>query len=92
MSCRLEWQYFRETANAQNISQGNPLELFGAIPCAQLIRLITGYDFLPNSNNAAIMPGGDVALPTAMATNETVNGTYTEGFQLYPFFRGYTWW
>ena len=33
--------------NAQNISQGTPLELFGAVPCAQLIRLITGYDFFP---------------------------------------------
>ena len=79
---------FQGNYNAQNISQGNPLELFGAVPCAQLIRLITGYDFLPNSNNAAIMPGGDVALPTAMATNETVNGTYTQGFQLNPFSPG----
>jgi hypothetical protein len=65
---------FQGTYDAQNISQGTPLELFGAVPCAQLIRLITGYDFLPSSNNATIMPGGDVASPTSMSTTETVNG------------------
>ena len=42
---------FRGKYNARNISQGTPLELFGAVPCVQLIRLITGYDFLPDSNN-----------------------------------------
>jgi hypothetical protein len=71
--------------NAQNISQGTPLELFGAVPCAQLIRFISGYDFLPDSNNAAIMPGGNTASPTPMETTETVNGNYTRGFQLTPF-------
>jgi hypothetical protein len=61
------------------------LELFAAVPCAQLIRLITGYDFLPNSSNAAIMPGGDLGSPTPMSASESVNGTYTQGFQLTPF-------
>jgi rhodanese-related sulfurtransferase len=79
---------FQGNYNAQNISQGTPLELFGAVPCAQLIRLITGYDFLPDSNNAAIMPGGDIASPTPMATTETVNGTYPKWFQLTPFSPG----
>jgi rhodanese-related sulfurtransferase len=76
---------FQGSYNDQNISQGTPLKLFGAVPCPQLMRLITGYDFLPNSNNAAIMPGGDIATPTPMATTETVNGTYSQGFQLTPF-------
>jgi rhodanese-related sulfurtransferase len=79
---------FHGKYNVQNISQGTPLELFAAVPCAQLIRLITGYDFLPVSSNAAIMPGGDLNSPTSMSATETVNGTYTEGFQLTPFAAG----
>ena len=35
---------FQGSYNAQNISQGTPLELFGAVPCAQLIRFIAGYE------------------------------------------------
>ena len=79
---------FQGDYNAQNISQGTPLELFAAVPCALLIRLITGYDFLPNSSNAAIMPGGDLASPTPMSATETANGTYTKGFQLTPWVPG----
>jgi rhodanese-related sulfurtransferase len=79
---------FQGKYNVQNISQGTPLELFAAVPCAQLIRLITGYDFLPLSRNAAIMPGGDLTSPTPMSATETVNGSYTQGFQLTPFAAG----
>jgi hypothetical protein len=79
---------FQGYYNAQNISQGTPLELFAAVPCALLIRLITGYDFLPNSSNAAIMPGGDLASPTPMSTTETVNRIYTKVFQLTPWASG----
>jgi rhodanese-related sulfurtransferase len=79
---------FQGKYNAQNVSQGTPLELFAAVPCAQLIRLITGYDFLPNSSNAAIMPGGDLGSPTPMSASESVNGTYAQGFQLTPFAAG----
>jgi hypothetical protein len=79
---------FQGNYNAHNISQGTPLELFAAVPCAQLMRLITGYDFLPFSSNAAIMPGGDLTSPTSMSATETVNGTYTQGFQLTSFAAG----
>ena len=79
---------FQGNYNANNISQGTPLELFAAVPCAQLMRLITGYDFLPVSSNAAIMPGGDLKLPTSMSATETVNGTYMQGFQLTSFAAG----
>lgn len=79
---------FQGTYNAQNISQGNPLELYAAVPCAQLIRLITGYDFLPDSSNAAIMPGGDLASPTPMSANVIVGGTYTQVTQLTPLVSG----
>jgi rhodanese-related sulfurtransferase len=79
---------FQGNYNAHNISQGTSLELFAAVPCAQLMRLITGYDFLPVSSNAAIMPGGDLKSPTLMSAIETVNGIYTQGFQLTPFSSG----
>ena len=79
---------FQGHYDAQNISQGTPLVLFEAVPCVQLIRLITGYDFLPDSNNAAIMPGGDLSSPTTMSANETVKGTYSKGIQLTPLTSG----
>jgi hypothetical protein len=79
---------FQGHYDARNISQGTPLELFGAVPCPQLMRLITGYDFLPNSNNAAIMPGGDLASPTSMSATETVKRTYPKGIQLTPLTSG----
>jgi hypothetical protein len=74
--------------DAGSISQGTPLVLFAAVPCAQLRRLITGYDFLPDSSNAVIMPGGDLASPTPMSAAETVKGTYSQGFQLTPLSSG----
>ena len=79
---------FQGHYDAQNISQGTPLVLFEAVPCVQLIRLITGYDFLPDSNNAAIMPGGDLSSPTPMSATETVKGTYSKGIQLTPLTSG----
>jgi hypothetical protein len=39
--------------------------------------LITGYNFLPDSVNAAIMPGGDISSPTPMSGSLIVNGTYS---------------
>jgi hypothetical protein len=68
---------FQGSYNAQNISQAAPLDLFPAVPCALLIRLITGYNFLPDSVNAAIMPGGDISSPTPMSGSLIVNGTYS---------------
>ena len=79
---------FQGHYDAQNISQGTPLALFEAVPCVQLIRLITGYDFLPDSNDAAIMPGGDLTSPTPMSATETVKGTYSKGIQLTPLTSG----
>jgi hypothetical protein len=51
--------------------------LFPVVPCPMLIRLITGYDFLPDSINAAIMPGGDLSSPAPMSGSLTVTGTYS---------------
>jgi hypothetical protein len=79
---------FRGRYDARNISQGNPLVLFEAVPCVPLISLITGYDFLPDSSNAAIMPGGDLTSPTPISATETVTGTYSKGIQLTPLVSG----
>ena len=53
-----------------------------------VIKFITGYDFLPDSSNAAIMPGGDLASPTPMSATVTVKGTYMKGIQLIPLTSG----
>ena len=68
---------FQGSYTAQNISQVASLDLFPVVPCPMLIRLITGYDFLPDSINAAIMPGGDISSPTPMSGSLIVNGTYS---------------
>ncbi len=73
---------------AENISQATPLEIYARVPCPNYIRLITGYDFLPDSTNAALMPGGDVSSPTSMAANVIVGGTYTQVTQLTPLVSG----
>ena len=79
---------FQGSYTSLNISQGIPLTLFAAVPCPLVIRLITEYDFLPHSINAAIMPGGDVTTPTPMSATIIVNGTYTQGTQLSPLVPG----
>jgi hypothetical protein len=50
--------------------------------------MITGYDFLPDSIDAAVMPGGDVSSPTPMSANVIVGGTYTQVTQLTPLVSG----
>jgi len=75
---------FRGQYTAQNVSQGVPLEIFAPVVCPNYIRLITSYTFLPESINAAIMPGGDLTSPTPMSATITTNGVYTNGIQLTP--------
>jgi hypothetical protein len=73
---------------AQNISQATSLEIYAPVPCPNYIRMITGYDFLPDSIDAAVMPGGDVSSPTPMSANVIVGGTYTQVTQLTPLVSG----
>jgi rhodanese-related sulfurtransferase len=73
---------------AQNISQATSLEIYARVPCPNYIRMITGYDFLPDSINAAVMPGGDVSSPTSMSANVIVGGIYTQVTQLTPLVSG----
>jgi hypothetical protein len=67
---------FRGRYTAQNVSQANPISIFGPAACPMYIRLIIGYVFPPNSIYAAVMPGGDLTTGTAMSGNITVNGVY----------------
>jgi hypothetical protein len=60
---------------AGNVSQGTPLQIFPNTPCPMFIRFISGYVFQPNSNAAAILPGGSGSVP--MSTSLTVDRTYT---------------
>ena len=64
---------FHGNYTAQNILQETPLNIYAVVACPQFIRLITGYEFLPHSINAAIMPGGDLTSPTPMSATVTVN-------------------
>lgn len=79
---------FQGRYNSQNISQATALEIYAPVPCPLVIRLITEYDFLPDSFNAAIMPGGNVVSPTPMSATVTVNGVYKQGIQLTPLSSG----
>jgi hypothetical protein len=75
---------FQGRYTAQNVSQATPLSIFAPAACPMYVRLITGYVFLPQSINAAVLPGGDLTTGTPMSANITVNGVYTEGTQSYP--------
>jgi hypothetical protein len=57
-----------------NVTLGNPLEVFPLVPCPMLIRLVTGYNFDPNSSNATIMPGTGPSV--SISSSVTVSGTF----------------
>ena len=73
---------------AQTISQATPLKIFIPGVCPNYVILINGYVFLPNSNYAAILPGGNSTPGTPMSANVTVNGVYSSGTQSSPLNRG----
>jgi hypothetical protein len=75
---------FQGRYTAPTISQGTPLHIFAPVACPNYIRLITSYIFLPESIDAAVMPGGDLTSATPMSANITVNGIYTQGTQSHP--------
>lgn len=70
---------------AQNVSQGTQLDIFPPTPCPMYLRLITGYDFQPQSDMAVVLPGSGSA---PMTGSVDVNGTYNlipGGMQPVPF-------
>ena len=75
---------FQGRFTAQNISQATALEIYPRVPCPLFIRQITGYLFLPDSINAAVLPGGDISAPTAMSGEVTITSIFTQGTQSHP--------
>jgi len=62
-----------------NVSKAVPLQIFPAVPCPLLIRLITGYLFQPNSDMAVVLPSGPNATATQMSANVTATTQYAVG-------------
>jgi len=73
---------YRGAYTAGNVSQATPLRIYPLVPCAMLIRLVTGYLFQPSSDLAVILPSGPNATATPMAANETATTEYTVGASL----------
>jgi|GEM_PF-335337 len=68
----------------QNISLATALGIFPLVPCPLFIRQVTGFLFLPDSINAAVLPGGDISSPTPMSAEVTVTGIFAQGTQSHP--------
>ena len=69
---------FQGSYTSANASQGDALPVFPVVPCPLLLRLITGYLFLPMSDQAVILPSFSSNQTTPMAANMTLNGEYTQ--------------
>lgn len=66
---------YRGYYDAQNVSQGVPLQIFPAVPCPMYVRLITGYTFQPLSDLAVIQPSSG-ATPAPIAADVNVSMVY----------------
>jgi len=52
--------------DAQNLSQGERVNVFPPTACPQYVRLVTGYEFQPNSDLAVVLPSlGETPFPLA---------------------------
>ncbi|HVB13094.1 MAG TPA: hypothetical protein VNE86_08155 [Nitrososphaerales archaeon] len=67
---------FQGRYTTQNLSQATPLRIFPITACPMYVRLVTGYLFPPQSDVAAVLPGGSVTSGTPMAANLTVSHIY----------------
>ena len=72
---------FQGLYTTQNLSQGNPLRIFPILACPMYIRLVTGYLFQPQSNVAAVLPGGSATNGIPMVANLTVSHVYETNMQ-----------
>jgi hypothetical protein len=82
---------FQGNYTSQNISQATSLDIYAATSCPQFIKLITEYDFLPDSIFATPMPTGYLPPPPPMAAMQAivnVIGNYTQQTQLNPLVPG----
>ena len=70
----------------KNISKAVPLRIFPLVPCPLFLRLITGYYFQANSDEARVLPGSGQSLP--MTDGLVAKGNYTSGTNPVPFSNG----
>ena len=69
---------FRGSYTSANATNGSALPVFPVVPCPMLVRLITGYLFLPVSDKAVILPSFSSNQTTSMAVSLMLNGEYTQ--------------
>ena len=58
--------------DAQNLSQGERVNIFPPTACPEYIRLVTGYDFQPQSDLAVVLPGSQ-ATPSPLVGNVLIS-------------------
>jgi hypothetical protein len=61
--------------DAQNLSQGEQVNIFPNTACPQYIRLVTGYEFQPTSDLAAVLPS--TATPSPLVGSVIVGMSYS---------------
>jgi hypothetical protein len=69
--------------DGQNLSQGQQLDIFPIVACPMYIRLVTGYEFQPQSNLAVILPGLG-ATPSPLVGSVVVRNSYSSQTQSLP--------
>lgn len=64
---------FAGHVTSANVSSATPLQVFPFTACPMFIVLVTGYDFLPMSENATVLPGssGSMQMSSTLAIGET---------------------
>ena len=65
---------------AQNLSQGEQVDIFPPTACPQYIRLVTGYEFQPSSDLAVVLPSSG-AIPSPLAGSVVVSMSYSPAGQ-----------
>lgn len=62
---------------AQNLSQGERVNIFPPTACPQFIRLVTGYEFQPLSDLAVVLPGSGSGTPSPLVGSVNVGMSYS---------------
>jgi hypothetical protein len=61
--------------DAQNLSQGQQVSIFPITACPMFIRLVTGYEFQPQSNLAVVLPESG-ATPSPLLGSVAIRASY----------------
>ncbi len=69
--------------NAQNLSVGHQVSIFAITACPQFIRLVTGYEFQPQSNLAVVLPESG-ATPSPLVGSVVIGASYPTLSQAQP--------